>query len=761
MLNRPNSSLSDHEPGGTSASGIDRHSQIRFVLLWLMMVVPVMLIWGRVAHLQLALQNDYVAGFSVTTEVFEEIPAQDGRIFAADQTLLAGDVQEFAVAVHYPAIQEIPDDGWISGKARLRLSKSDRKDKSRLAAEKQKVIAENERLWTKLAELTQRPLDEILEARRTAEARVVQMKESVRRRYRERKAEADAQAAQQDTSAGAWNALWRRLQRATSESPDRSRGPRLIAEELDYCTVINDVSAEIKDEIEAHPERYPYTRVIVTSRRTYPQQDLACHLIGARKPLSGEQLKERRSSMPEGDPQDYRVGDPCGLFGLERSYDVHLKGIRGQRALVKDRRGEIVKTRIVREPRPGRDLVLTLETEIQRKAEQLLDEALTKVTMPGTIDVEANQKVVQAPTCPQGGCLVALDVNTGAIIAAAAAPRFDLNLYVAPDTSLWEDVLADPRSPFLARATQMALPPGSVFKVISAVASIESGKMPPDAMFHCRGFLDRPDQHRCLPFRHQGVGHYDVTLADALCRSCNVYFYAAARRMGPQTLVDWARQFGVGQPTGVDLPTEAAGNLPAPDRSLSADGRQKPWKPGATLGMAIGQDEVTMTPLQVARVMAAIANNGHLVTPHLAASSGPVSIHESGTVDRSFRHDEPRPISGLRSDTLDRVRDGLTMVVNDPKGTGYKTVRLKEVTIAGKTGTAEKEGRVDHAWFAGYVPAERPRIAFVVVLEHGGSGGKAAGPVAREFVKILLDTRLVVGSAELADGHSPKASAHR
>ena len=557
--------------------------------------------------------------------------------------------------------------------------------------------------------------------------------------------------AREDANAGpSWKSIWKRIHRATTEPPDRSRGPRLITEELDYCSVISDISADMKDEIEAHPERYPYTRVMIHSRRTYPRQDLACHLIGARKPLSDEDLKARRQSLPDGDPQDYRVGDPCGLFGLERSYDVHLKGIRGQRALVKDRRGEIVETRIVREPRRGRDLVLTLEPDIQRKAEQLLDDALKKVTMPGTVDAEANHGAVRVPTCPQGGCIVALDVHTGAIIAAASAPRFDLNLLVAPDSSLWADLLADPRSPFLARATQMALPPGSVFKVISAVASIESGKMPPDALFHCRGYLDHPDHHRCLPFRHQGVGHSDVTLADALCRSCNVYFFTAVRRMGPQELVNWARQFGIGQPTGVDLPSEMAGNLPAPDISTSASGRQKSWKPSDTLGMAIGQSSLTVTPIQIARVMAAIANDGYLVTPHLAANSGPVSMDETGSILGSLPQVEPRPISGLHRDTLDRVREGMTMVVNDPKGTGYKTVRLKEVTIAGKTGTAETQSGIDHAWFAGYVPAERPRVAFVVVLQHGGSGGKVAGPVAREFVNALLDARMIVKSNELA-----------
>jgi len=148
-------------------------------------------------------------------------------------------------------------------------------------------------------------------------------------------------------------------------------------------------------------------------------------------------------------------------------------------------------------------------------------------------------------------------------------------------------------------------------------------------------------------------------------------------------------------------------------------------------------------------VMAAIANDGYLVTPHLAANAGPTSMDESESISGSLQRTESRRINGLHRDTLDRIREGLTMVVNDPHGTGYKKVRMKEVTIAGKTGTAQTGG-VDHAWFAGYVPAERPRIAFLVVLEHGGGGGAAAGPVAHEFVKMLVERGLVPRTTELA-----------
>jgi penicillin-binding protein 2 len=264
----------------------------------------------------------------------------------------------------------------------------------------------------------------------------------------------------------------------------------------------------------------------------------------------------------------------------------------------------------------------------------------------------------------------------------------------------------------------------------------------PDATFHCQGYLDEPDRNRCLIYRHYGAGHGDVTLDDALCRSCNVYFFDAARRMGPQAIHDWAARFGLGRPTGVDIPGERAGTLPVPNSPGT------PWYPGTTLQFAIGQASLAVTPLQVAQMMAAIANDGYLVTPtFVRPPAGPDDRTGRDIQLTSFTTPEPRStrraIPGLSPGTLQRVRAGLRLVVEDDHGTG-KRVRHSEVSIAGKTGTAETGGgRPDHAWFAGYVPADEPRVAFVVVLEHGGSGGHVAGPVAHDFIQALLDFGVV------------------
>lgn len=751
MLNRLLSPLGNESDARRKEWNVDHNPQFRLMLLWVAMLLPTVVITSRLAQLQLRLRDDLAAAFSQKTETIVEIPARNGRILAADGSVLAGDVETYDVGVYFPAIQNPPDDDFIAAKAKLRLSKVDRKDKKKLSEEKKRVLAENEVLWQRLAELTGRPLNELTEARKHEQNRVERIKADVHRRYRERHPTVTANNGVSDTIQGlSWNNLRERLQKVLTEGPDEHRLPRSILEEEAYHTVITNVDEDVKKEIEGHPARYPYTQVTVNSRRTYPQGELASQVIGFRKPITQEQVKQRREAFPNGDPQDYRLGDPCGMSGLELSYDSHLKGVRGLQAVVKNRRGEIVETRIIRDPQHGRDLVVTLDADVQRRAEQLLDQALTRVTKAGVVDVETNIGQFREVRCPQGGCIVAMDVNTGAVLAAASAPRFDLNLMVTSDSTQWNDVVSDPRSPFLSRATKMALPPGSIFKIITAVASIESGKMHPASTFNCQGYLDRSDNHRCLSFIHQRVGHGEVTLADALCRSCNVYFYTAARRMGPQALIDWARKFGFGQTTGIDLPSESAGNLPAPVDPVVSGSRRNKWRPNDTLDLAIGQAELEVTPLQIVRAMAVFANDGFLVTPHLAADSGPAQLSDSHLLRSPIPTAHSNPIEGLHRETLDTIREGLTMVVHHPRGTGYKHVRMKEVTIAGKTGTAQTNG-VDHAWFAGYVPAERPRIAFVVVLQNGGGGGSVAGPVAHDFVEKLVEMGLVNRTATLAD----------
>jgi penicillin-binding protein 2 len=730
-----NGPLTDWQQPDAPARGgwdLDAAPGQRLLGLFVLMILPLVGIAARLAQLQTVQQSAYTAPFHQTRIVAEELPARQGRILAADGAVLADDVVTHDLLVHYRWLEEPVDRRWLRGKAWERLSRGERRQSAVVASEEQAIRARREQLWHDLSQLTGRSRSELQTAARETQIRVERIWQSVNERRQQRLAKSVAAPQLPDVRRPAfWQQLWDDWRAELTQPPERiSDAPIVVREQEEYHVLLTGISPEVAAEIAAAPGRYPGVKTTVRTRRVYPHGDLAAHLLGARTPL--------RDDEPA--PFDLHPGDPIGRSGLERQYDDVLQGRRGEMQHVINRQGEVIESTIVREPEHGRDLVLTIDLPLQRRAEQLLDVALTVVPTPG--DDQSPEAPAVSP--PAGGCLIALDVRTGAVLTAACAPRFDANLLVAADAARWAAVMADPRKPLFPRVTRMALPPGSVFKAVTAAALLETGVMHPDETTPCIGYLDQPDQHRCLIFRHYGVGHNHIALADALARSCNVYFFRGARRMGPEPLADWATRFGLGQPTGLDLPGEAAGTLPRPGRQ--PDGTSRRWYAGDTLGLAIGQSTMTATPLQIARVMAAIANDGELVTPHLVASGGPMTVDDPlGTDVRPvFAHPDPVPIAGLHPGTLAAIREGLERVVQDSHGTGFRTVRLDEVTIAGKTGTAEAGGgRSDHAWFAGYAPADHPRVAFAVVLEHGGSGGKTAGPVAREFVRTLLKTGLI------------------
>ncbi len=334
-----------------------------------------------------------------------------------------------------------------------------------------------------------------------------------------------------------------------------------------------------------------------------------------------------------------------------------------------------------------------------------------------------------------------MDVTTGEMLAAASAPRFDPQWFARGDAESLARLFESPLDPLVDRVAKMAIPPGSVFKTLAAIALVESQACDPDEEFHCQGYLHAPDRQRCLIFRQQGIGHGDVTLAAALAESCNVFFFHHASELGPEPLIAWAKRFGFGSPTGVDLPDEAAGHLP---QSSPDDPRSR--RLATAQALAIGQGTLAVTPLQVARLMAAVANGGRLLRPLVVRGDLPHddARGEPSTSPASAESSLGQPIR-ISPRTLSAVREGLRRTVADPKGTAYDSARLASVAIAGKTGTAQTAG-ADHAWFAGYAPADEPRVAIVVVIEHGGHAAGAAR-MARELV-VRLHRLGYLGTAE-------------
>jgi len=687
-----------------------------------------LLVFGRVVQLEVSQGAAFRSAAAKPLVRRLSLPGVRGRILACNGTVLACDKKVLALAVHYRYLQEPADPRWLRWTARSRLPAAQRKDPRRLEAEQTRLLAEREELARRLARLSGLSVEQWNARARRVQTRVERIAESVNRR---RQAEFDRRRADasraEPRQAGRPESLTRRIGSVVLDvlrgSMDESPPERItVAEELDYHVMVEDLPLALVAEIEAHPDRYPGVKILQGRRRAYTAGRLAAHVLGHVGPVEEGELRGGGSDGA------YHPADFVGRMGLERQYEQLLRGRRGVAVELTDRSGRVLSTYRQREPGIGRDLVLTLDVSLQRSAEELLESALKRLAIRGPGATSA------------GGAIVVMDVHNGAVLAAASAPAFDPNVFCGDERAAARSLLSDPDHPLFDRVAKMAIPPGSIFKTVAAVALLESSTVVPGEAFFCQGYLHAPDRWRCAIYRRRGTGHGEVTLADALGQSCNVYFFHHAGKLGPEPLVDWGRRFGFGRLTGVDLPGEAAGTLPSPETIAEVEGHA--WRAGDTLALAIGQGSFQATPLQVVRMMAAVANGGQLVTPHVVSGLGlPELDDRQSTADLDalardpIRIRPPQPIAGLKASTLAAVREGLERVVADPRGTGHGTVYLETIPVAGKTGTAETgtaEG--DHAWFAGYVPADRPKLAFVVALEHAGNADETAGPVAKRLV---------------------------
>ncbi len=443
--------------------------------------------------------------------------------------------------------------------------------------------------------------------------------------------------------------------------------------------------------------------------RSYPYGSLAAHLLGYVGRASQSDLR----SNPRLD-----VDDVVGKAGIERMFERYLRGRDGFEQVAIDALGRRVRDTLfardlVRvEGRPGADVVLTLDMELERAARRALAD--------------------------RRGAVVVMDVRTGEVLAMVSNPSYDPGLFAAGmDPRTWYSLSSDRSFPLLNRSTQGIYPPGSVFKIVTALAALEEGVISPETVFYCPGYYTVAG-HRYGCWRSGGHGLTD--LHKALVESCDVYFYNVIERLGIDRLAPYMRLFGFGVPTGIGL-AEARGV--APDRRWKLRVVGSPWYFGDSVTTAIGQGYVVATPLQVAVMTAAVANGGNVMRPIIVKQV----VDRGGVVVERFR-----PVVRQRlpfsPEHLDVVRRALEGVVNEPNGTG-RLARLDGVVVAGKTGTAQVvsmdaaasgRGRRDHAWFAAYAPADDPEVAVVVLVEHGGGGGSVAAPVAREVLRAYFDS---------------------
>ncbi len=506
-----------------------------------------------------------------------------------------------------------------------------------------------------------------------------------------------------------------------TEFQQRSKGRR----ERPY-TLAEDISRDVMAEIETAMDR-PGVEITAIPRREYPLGKLASNAIGYLNEVSGEEL---RTLKEEG----YATGDLIGRTGIEKQWEPYLRGRKGMRKYLVDRRGvrrseirisDLIDGPLSVDPVPGENLVLTIDVEAQKLAERALQPH-------------------------RAGAVVLLDVTTGRILALASTPGYDSNQMSGRlDPEVASRLFSDPLRPFRDRTLNETYGPGSTFKIVSALAALEDGLISPDERTKCNRFVQIGRRRfKCTKT------HGAVNLYQAIVQSCNVYFYGLGMRPGMMNrLHRYAIDLGLGAPTGLGLNAEQPGFVPTEDwhRQRGESDPVSEGSPGFMIGHAlntvIGEGATRVTALQMALLYAAIARDGELYLPQI------IDRIESnnGKILEQFPPRVRRHLS-WSADNLAFLKRALIGVVNDPKGTAFKA-RSKTVLIAGKTGTSQvwaprhlkdnptlpPYAGIDHAWFAGFAPAAAPKVAFAVIIEHGGHGGDVAAPVATAIVERYLE----------------------
>jgi penicillin-binding protein 2 len=485
---------------------------------------------------------------------------------------------------------------------------------------------------------------------------------------------------------------------------------RLVRRAQPFRPVVVKEDASLEDvaAVAARRLELPEVNIDVVPLRSYPLAAAAAHALGRVGEITERQLGTSDFTSVE-------PGTLVGQAGLELQYNRSLMGKDGLRRVIVNSRGLEVAEAERRTPVEGPSLTLTLDTELQSALEKAF--------------------------AGRAGAAVALDPQTGEVLAMTSTPAYDPNRFTTGmEPAVWGRLSTDPETPLMNRVIQGTYAPGSTFKVVMATAALEEGVVTPDTTFYCPGYLSVYNTvFRCS----KASGHGAVNLRRAIAQSCNVYFYQLGIRLEIGRIASYAKRLGLGSPTGIDLPYEAAGLIPSPEWKMRT--QKAPWYGGETVSVAIGQGQVSVTPLQLARLAAVMANGGRLVHPHLVRSVGGVLVPP-----------EPPQELGFKPTTMQLIREGMKAVVAE--GTGWRA-RLPGIDVCGKTGSAQvvaharlektptATAMLPHGWFLAFAPAENPRIALAVLVEHGGSGGEAAAPVAQRVLAQFFRTGALAAQA--------------
>jgi penicillin-binding protein 2 len=474
-----------------------------------------------------------------------------------------------------------------------------------------------------------------------------------------------------------------------------------------------DIDRDSLARIEAQLFRLPGVYIQVEPKREYKRNGVAAHLMGYMSEISEGELRSENY-------QGYMRGEAVGKVGVERSFEKYLHGKRGGRQMEVDAVGRRLRLLDEVPPVAGRNLWLTIDIELQQMAETCLKD--------------------------RSGAIVALDPQSGAVLALATNPSFDQERFVRGFTAQeWKTMTEDPGHPLLNRALGAAYPPGSTYKVVLALAALQEDIIKPSTKISCPGFYSFAGRdYRCWRER----GHGAVDLHQAIVQSCDVYFYTVGMRLGVDRIAKYAKMMGLGAKTEIGLDREHPGLVPTSLWKKNATG--VPWQKGETLSISIGQGFDLATPLQMAVAYAAIANGGKVWQPYVVRRI------------EGERPDEVKEVTGrmrwqatVNRSNFELVKAGLLGVVEDGRGTAHG-IKHKSIQMAGKTGTAQvvrladganrksaaaaaKHREKDHAWFVGYAPAQDPKIVVAALLEHGGHGSSAAAPLVQQVITNYLE----------------------
>ncbi len=500
--------------------------------------------------------------------------------------------------------------------------------------------------------------------------------------------------------------LWKKIREAAGTP---RHVPIRLKEDIDWDTLAY---------LENHNHKLSGIRIEVLPRRVYNYGDLAAHIIGYLGAISKKELENSQNTI-------YNGGDLVGKMGLEKLREVDLRGEKGSNSSEVDAKG--FEQRLLKsvQPLPGKEIHLTLDARLQQVAEDFM-----------TRDDKA-------------GAVVAMEVKTGRLLTLVSTPPIHLEEFLGGISHKnWNALRDNPKHPLINKIVQGTYPPGSTYKIVSALAGLSKGAIDAETVMYCPGYYRFGNRtYRCW----KRSGHGAVNLKQALGQSCDVYFYQVGQRIGVDVLAEFAKKLGLGTKTGVEIEYEKNGLTPT--KEWKRKRYNKKWQEGETLSVVIGQGFNLVTPLQVLVMTAMVANKGKRFLPQLIEKV----LDTDGNIVEQFSPVLQSQLFGVEKE-LALIHEGLVEVVHGKRGTA-RNVRIEGIRVAGKTGTAQvvrvaqyrhlKEEDIpykyrDHAWFTCYAPADNPEIAVTVLVEHGLHGGSGAGPIAKKMMEAYFSDRFAV-----------------